>query len=137
MSDFPKNGFKKDMLQNLTPEDDAVDDSEDLDDDYVEVQKTISGDRRRQSKSLIQRILPFTFSPLVRPLSIRDADCCTVLENAAFTNPEHRCSRDKVSTDSCLLYFVRCLGPAIFLHSHNHCYKMVPHRFTGTKVQRA
>ncbi|KAK7753673.1 hypothetical protein SLS62_004295 [Diatrype stigma] len=92
----PKEGFKEEMRQNLKKrEDDAVDDSEDLDDDYVEVQKTISGGRRRQSKSLVQVILPFTFSPLTRPLTIRDADCCEALEKAAFTHPEHRCSRDK------------------------------------------
>lgn len=97
MSLSPKEGFKEEMRQNLKKrEDDAVDDSEDLDDDYVKVQKTISGGRRRQSKSLVQVILPFTFSPLTRPLTIRDADCCEALETAAFTHPEHRCSRDKV-----------------------------------------
>lgn len=99
------------MRRNLRDEeDDAVDDTEDLDDDYVEVQKTISGGRRRQSKSLVQGLLPFTFSPLIRPLTIRDADSCVALENAAFTNPDHRCSKEKVSGSS-VLFAVIIVAP--------------------------
>ena len=85
---------------NEEDEEDAVDDSEDLDEDYVRVQKSISGGRRRQSRSLVQEILPFVFSPLVRPLTVRDADCCTALEAAAFTDPAHRCTKEKVSRHS-------------------------------------
>ncbi|RYP49133.1 hypothetical protein DL768_005130 [Monosporascus sp. mg162] len=92
---FPKRTLEDAKAAAKSGPDDAVDDSEDLDDDYVEVQKTISGGRRRQSRSLVQEILPFTFSPLIRPLTIRDLECCIALENAAFTNPEHRCSREK------------------------------------------
>ncbi|KAI1744139.1 hypothetical protein F4680DRAFT_444171 [Xylaria scruposa] len=74
----------------------AVDDS-DLPDDVVEIQKTISNERRcRQNKEmLIQDLLPFPFSPLIRPLTISDLESCIALENAAFGNPAHRCSRDK------------------------------------------
>ncbi|KAI3318642.1 acyl-CoA N-acyltransferase [Xylariaceae sp. AK1471] len=78
--------------------DDAVDDTEDLPDDFVHIQKTISGERRRrQSKQMhgIQDLLPFPFSPLIRPLTISDLESCIALENAAFANPAHRCSRDK------------------------------------------
>ncbi|KAI1816912.1 hypothetical protein GGS20DRAFT_535369 [Poronia punctata] len=78
---------------------DAVDDSEDLDDDIVQVQKTMSDERRLQqhnnSKLGVQDLLPFVFSPLVRPLSISDLESCVALENAAFSNPEYRCTRDK------------------------------------------
>ena len=112
MQSSPKNEFKEELRQNLRRADNAVDDSEDLDDDYVEVQKTISGGRRRQSKSLVQEILPFTFSPLTRPLTIRDADCCTALENAAFTHPDHRCTRDKVSNTANFSRFVHYIGLA-------------------------
>lgn len=80
--------------------DDAIDDSEDLDDDYVMLQKTISQTRRRESQnehSRIQAVLPFQFLPNVRPLTISDLESCIALENAAFVDPHHRCSREKVS----------------------------------------
>ena len=46
------------------------------------------------------------------PLTIRDADCCTALEAAAFADPAHRCSRDKVSRcpSTCpSTHFVLCI----------------------------
>ncbi|OTA97291.1 hypothetical protein M434DRAFT_295243 [Hypoxylon sp. CO27-5] len=88
----------------------AVDDSEDLpDDDVDEAKETSSYGARRGSGSgsagggangggkyaRIREILPFAFHPNVRPLSISDLESCVVLENAAFENPEHRCSREK------------------------------------------
>jgi hypothetical protein len=80
--------------------DDAIDDTEDLDDEYVEIQKTISGNRRRQSRNngdiKVQEVLPFQFLPNIRPLTVSDLDSCVALENAAFSNPSHRCSREKV-----------------------------------------
>ncbi|KAI1840086.1 hypothetical protein JX265_013000 [Neoarthrinium moseri] len=79
--------------------DDAIDDTEDLDDEFVEIQKTISGSRRRLSKSngdvKVQEVLPFPFLPNVRPLTISDLESCVALENAAFANPDHRCSQEK------------------------------------------
>ncbi|KAI1133753.1 hypothetical protein F5Y10DRAFT_4355 [Nemania abortiva] len=79
-------------------DDNAVDDTEDLPDDFVHIQKTLSCERRRrQSRQThgIQDLLPFPFSPLIRPLTISDLESCIALENAAFTNPAHRCSREK------------------------------------------
>ncbi|KAK9424314.1 hypothetical protein SUNI508_13725 [Seiridium unicorne] len=79
--------------------DDAVDDTEDLDDEYVEIQKTISNSRGRQNHKngdiKVQEILPFQFLPNVRPLTVSDVESCVALENAAFPNPEHRCSPEK------------------------------------------
>ncbi|KAI1276732.1 hypothetical protein F5Y07DRAFT_127820 [Xylaria sp. FL0933] len=72
---------------------DAIDDTEDLADDDVAIQKTISCGRRRR-KDNIQDLLPFPFSPLIRPLTISDLESCVALENAAFPNLA-RCSRDK------------------------------------------
>ncbi|KAI8624495.1 hypothetical protein F5Y19DRAFT_480515 [Xylariaceae sp. FL1651] len=83
---------------NVATSDDAVDDTEDLPDDFVHVQKTISGERRRrQSKQIrgMQDLLPFPFSPLIRPLTISDLESCVALENASFSNHAHRCSREK------------------------------------------
>jgi hypothetical protein len=35
--------------------------------------------------------------PYTRPLTISDLESCVVLENAAFTNPEERATREKAS----------------------------------------
>lgn len=79
----------------------AVDDTEDLpDDDTVEVKKTNSYGRRRHSNHKYHKIhekLDSSFHPNIRPLTISDLESCVVLENAAFTDPSHRCSREKVS----------------------------------------
>ncbi|KAI0489756.1 hypothetical protein F4859DRAFT_462141 [Xylaria cf. heliscus] len=83
---------------NDNDNDDAIDDLTDLPDDLAEIQKTISGERRwRQNKQMhgIQDLLPFPFSPLIRPLAISDLESCVALENAAFPDAAHRCSRDK------------------------------------------
>lgn len=81
--------------------DDAIDDSEDLDDDHVEIKKTISNSRPRMNHNdadiKVGEVLPFPFLPNIRPLTVSDLDSCVALENAAFADPEHRCSREKVS----------------------------------------
>ncbi|GAP84835.1 putative polyamine acetyltransferase [Rosellinia necatrix] len=77
---------------------DAIDDTEDLPDDFVHLQKSISYERRREQSQQtrgIQDLLPFPYSPLIRPLTVSDLESCVALENAAFANPGHRCSRDK------------------------------------------
>lgn len=90
--------------------DDAIDDSDDLDDEHAEIQKTISNSRKRQSLKngdiKVQEVLPFPFLPNTRPLTVSDLDSCVALENAAFTNPEHQCSREKVSQH---LFHVSCV----------------------------
>ncbi|KAI1321993.1 hypothetical protein F5Y16DRAFT_387935 [Xylariaceae sp. FL0255] len=76
----------------------AVDDTEDLSDDFVEMQKTISNERRREKNAHghgISDLLPFQFAPNIRPLTISDLESCVALENAAFANPNHRCSKEK------------------------------------------
>ncbi|KAI0206348.1 hypothetical protein F4808DRAFT_455110 [Astrocystis sublimbata] len=78
-------------------DDHAVDDT-DLPDDVVLEAKTINDERRwRYSHQMngIRALLPFHFSPLIRPLTISDLESCVTLENAAFADPAHRCSRDK------------------------------------------
>ncbi|KAI0458727.1 hypothetical protein F5B21DRAFT_459236 [Xylaria acuta] len=85
-------------INNDDDNDDGAVDDNDLPDEVVNIQKTISGERRcRQGKQThgIQDLLPFPFSPLIRPLTISDLESCIALENAAFANPAHRCSRDK------------------------------------------
>ncbi|KAI1491383.1 hypothetical protein F5X96DRAFT_481734 [Biscogniauxia mediterranea] len=76
--------------------DNAIDDTEYLADDLVTAQKNIS-DNRRQCKMHkgIHDILPVPFSPNIRPITLSDLESCIALENAAFPNPDHRCSREK------------------------------------------
>lgn len=77
----------------------AIDDSEDVDEDFANLQKTISNTRKQQSKPLdderAAHVLGFPFLPLIRPLTISDLESCVALENAAFHNPAHRCSPEK------------------------------------------
>ncbi|KAL2258509.1 hypothetical protein VTK26DRAFT_8163 [Humicola hyalothermophila] len=80
--------------------DQAVDESSDVDGDFAAEQKMLSQKRRAAKdspESRLQKALPFvsTFSPNIRPLTISDLDACIALENAAFTNPEHRASPEK------------------------------------------
>ncbi|KAI1369655.1 hypothetical protein F5Y08DRAFT_99879 [Xylaria arbuscula] len=89
------NGSADNVQPAISASDDAIDDTEDLSDDDADAHKRKSCERRRPQKSCIQDILPFPYSPLVRPLTISDLDSCVALENAAFSNPAHRCSRDK------------------------------------------
>ncbi|KAI6087999.1 hypothetical protein F4821DRAFT_235012 [Hypoxylon rubiginosum] len=90
----------------------AVDDTEDLfDDQAVEEKRKNLGytTRRRQSNNRpgrraaaaphkftkVEAVLPFRFHPNIRPLTIADLESCVALEDAAFADPEHRCTREK------------------------------------------
>ncbi|KAI1386186.1 uncharacterized protein F4822DRAFT_307701 [Hypoxylon trugodes] len=88
--------------QITLPMENAVDDSEDMSDDEVEVRSNYG--RRHQSNAgargdpkfaRVHEILPFPFHPNVRPLTVSDLESCVALEDAAFANPEHRCTREK------------------------------------------
>ncbi|KAI5926149.1 hypothetical protein F4810DRAFT_655611 [Camillea tinctor] len=89
-------GQKPSAMPDPSGPDTAIDDTEDLADDVVTAQKNIS-DSRRQSKlpTGINDILPVPFAPNIRPITISDLESCIALENAAFPNPDHRCSREK------------------------------------------
>lgn len=80
----------------------AIDDSADEDEEVVELMRIKSADHHKgkQSKKKglrVQEILPFHFSPIFLPLTEYHINSALALENAAFTNPAHRCSPDKVS----------------------------------------
>lgn len=47
-----------------------------------------------------------TLHPYTRPLTINDVDSCVALENAAFTNEDERCTREKVSLLATFSYHV-------------------------------
>ncbi|KAL2127659.1 hypothetical protein VTI74DRAFT_10356 [Chaetomium olivicolor] len=58
--------------------------------------------KRRAAKDCpearLQKALPFLprFIPSIRPLTTSDIEACVALENAAFADPEHRASREKL-----------------------------------------
>jgi hypothetical protein len=77
----------------------AVDESDEADSDFVDLQKTISQKKRAArdcNEARLKKVLPVPYSPNIRPLSISDLESVVALENAAFQNPEFRASRDKV-----------------------------------------
>lgn len=83
----------------------AVDESSDVDGDFAALLKELSQKRRAAKdspSSRLQKALPFitTFSPNIRPLTKSDLDSCIALENAAFPDPNHRASPEKVCIPS-------------------------------------
>ncbi|KAI3402133.1 hypothetical protein diail_62 [Diaporthe ilicicola] len=81
--------------------DDAIaDDDDDVDDQFAELQRTMSAKRRddkeKGRENRLQEILPFTFAPNIRPLGISDLRSTVALENAAFLDPQHRASPEKL-----------------------------------------
>lgn len=86
------------------PEDEkcAIDDSADEDEDAVQLMRIKSADQQRirhikKNGLRVQEILPFHFSPIFLPLTESHIESTLALENASFTNPSHRCSRDKLA----------------------------------------
>ncbi|KAF9881928.1 acetyltransferase [Colletotrichum karsti] len=76
----------------------AIDDSDDVDDKYVELQRVANDHKQKRPNSAslrVQDVVPFHFSPLVQPLTSSSVESCVVLEDAAFTNPDHRATREK------------------------------------------
>ncbi|KAK4450685.1 hypothetical protein QBC34DRAFT_62646 [Podospora aff. communis PSN243] len=79
--------------------DHAVDESDDVDSDFASTQKRLSQKRRAAKDSpeaRLQKALPCQFLPNTRPLTVSDLESVVALENAAFPNPEHRASREKL-----------------------------------------
>jgi hypothetical protein len=81
-------------------EDDAAIDEEEADDEFAALQRTMSSKRRGHKEKIrenrIQEILPFPFAPNIRPLGISDLKSTIALENAAFSDPKHRATPEKV-----------------------------------------
>lgn len=81
-------------------DDGAAIDDEEADEEFAELQRTMSSKRRDDKEKVkenrIQEILPFPFSPNIRPLGISDLLSTVALENAAFSDPKHRASQEKV-----------------------------------------
>ncbi|KAI1775250.1 acyl-CoA N-acyltransferase [Hypoxylon cercidicola] len=144
----------------------AVDDTEDLfDDDVVEEKRKTGGyTRRRQSNhrsgrngaaasrkfAKVEAVLPFSFHPNIQPLTISDLDSCVALEEAAFADPAHRCTREKVrcflsrTVSARPLFFsscyLKCCSPVCIRHRDiPRCFRhllILPHDYDSTNVAR-
>ncbi|OLN95623.1 Polyamine N-acetyltransferase 1 [Colletotrichum chlorophyti] len=73
----------------------AIDESDDLDDNFAEAHRAMTQKHRASATITVQDICPFHFSPLLQPLTESSVDSCVALENAAFPNPDHRATREK------------------------------------------
>lgn len=97
----PNNKDGPALAQAVANENEQAIDEEDsdVDDDFAQLQRIQSAKRRedKQQKPRIQELLdPFPFAPNIRPLGISDLQSAIALENAAFTDPQHRASAEKV-----------------------------------------
>ncbi|KAK1755751.1 hypothetical protein QBC47DRAFT_195473 [Echria macrotheca] len=87
-------------VKHLDLADLAIEESSDVDSDFAQSQKALNQKKRAMKDSpeaRLKKVFPFRFVPLVKPLTISDLDSAVALENAAFTNPEHRASADKIA----------------------------------------
>ncbi|KAI1205686.1 acyl-CoA N-acyltransferase [Annulohypoxylon truncatum] len=106
MSTFSAGNLHNFHGDKVEERENAVDDSEDMPDhDAKEAKGTGNYGRRSQLHSrgnelepMMRRIkekFPLPFHPNIRPLTVSDLESCVALEDAAFENPAHRCSREK------------------------------------------
>jgi hypothetical protein len=81
----------------LSSQESAVDEYADEDDGFVDMFRAMAEVKVHHKASPLSRAVPFHFSPNFLPLTPSNWEACVALENAAFTNPEHRCSPAKVN----------------------------------------
>lgn len=78
----------------------AIGDSDEDDEEMVQVQRTITQNRIQQQNSpqqLRRKIIPFHWAPMLSPLTSCDVDACAALECAALADNGHGgISREKV-----------------------------------------
>jgi hypothetical protein len=78
----------------------AIDEDDEVDEEFARMQRTLSlkKSKKHEAPNLlrIQEILPFRARPTILPLLPSHLKSCILVENAAFTNPDHRCSPEKV-----------------------------------------
>lgn len=89
------------VLRDRTGDEDAVDDSGDVEPEVAKMKTTLSQKRYADKECCpgipqVQKLLPFPFAPNIRPLTISDVESCVALECAAFPQPEHRATPEKV-----------------------------------------
>lgn len=126
------------VAREVAASDCAIDD-DDGDDTYVEAQRTLCESKQKRPNTghlRVQEIVPFHFIPLAQSLTSSSVESCVVLENAAFPNPDHRATREKVSSasrrlPSVVIFHPSCHIPMLFqptagfalrsIHILSHC----------------
>ena len=89
-----------------------IDDSIDVDEEDVEIQRKPSLQHQRNTMErgkthpVQHKLGGIEYCPLLRPLSVSDIDSCVALENAAFKSEQHRCTPAKACCVLLLVLFL-------------------------------
>lgn len=90
-----------------TPQDCAIGDSDEDDEELVEIQRTMTQTRIMRQKSpeeLRKKVIPFHWAPMLSPLSPADIDACETLENATMPDQLRHSNREQVLTGPALAF---------------------------------
>ncbi|KAG8425351.1 hypothetical protein J3458_002059 [Metarhizium acridum] len=82
-----------------TPPDCAIGDSDEDDEELVEIQRTMTQSRILRQKSpeeLRKKVIPFHWAPMLSPLSPTDIDACETLENATMPDQLRPSNREQI-----------------------------------------
>ncbi|QLI64538.1 uncharacterized protein G6M90_00g023840 [Metarhizium brunneum] len=82
-----------------TPQDCAIGDSDEDDEELVEIQRTMTQSRIMRQKSpeeLRKKVIPFHWAPMLSPLSPADIDACETLENATMPDQLRHSNREQI-----------------------------------------
>lgn len=90
-----------------TPQDCAIGDSDEDDEELVEIQRILTQSRIMRQKSpeeLRKKVIPFHWAPMLSPLSPADIDACETLENATMPDQLRHSNREQVLTGPALAF---------------------------------
>lgn len=91
--------------RSSTPEDCAIEDSDEDDEEMVEIQRSMTQSRMMKQKSpeeLRKKVIPFHWAPMLSPLTSADVDACETLERAALRGQRQISSKEQVNVHSLL-----------------------------------
>ncbi|KOS17826.1 hypothetical protein ESCO_003032 [Escovopsis weberi] len=80
-------------------DDDAIDEEVEADEETVETQRNITMERivrRKSAGSLLQKVIPFHWAPMLTPLTECDVEACETLEQLAYADSERRSTKELV-----------------------------------------
>ncbi|OAQ63234.1 GCN5-related N-acetyltransferase (GNAT) domain-containing protein [Pochonia chlamydosporia 170] len=85
--------------RSSTPEDCAIEDSDEDDEEMVEIQRSMTQSRMMKQKSpeeLRKKVIPFHWAPMLSPLTSADVDACETLERAALRGQRQISSKEQI-----------------------------------------
>lgn len=104
----PKSGSGEPSRDRSTsPEDCAIGDSDEDDEEMVEIQRTMTQSRMLKQKSpeeLRRKVIPFHWAPMLSPLTSADIDACAALDRAALPDRSQASNRELVRTNHSFLF---------------------------------